>query len=236
MKAVLFGMTGLGNEVFKAILFAGCEIAAVVTPKFDCKFPYYIEEHLDVLARRHGIKVFYDFADLDESCYSNADIVFIASFPKKIPCHIYANARFAFNIHPSLLPNYKGANPYFWVIRNDEELTGISIHNLTDIVDEGSVVLQEKYFIKQAETQGTLRYSLAKLSYCAVLRLLNLIETNSFLPIKFEPNLSKSLFYARKVKYSDRIVSRHINKNDFERILRALYPHPGCIVNKIKSL
>jgi methionyl-tRNA formyltransferase len=185
---------------------------------------------LRVLAERHNVQIFCDESKIDLSSLPNIDIVLVASYPKKIPIACFAEARYAFNVHPSLLPNYRGANPYFWVIRNGESYTGVSIHVLTERVDEGRVLLKYKCAIDEGETQGSLRYKLARLARFGVSNLLELIkDRSSFTSVEVEPEIPRNLVYARKIKDSDRIVDPHTSKSEYDRIYRALYPYPGVL-------
>lgn len=229
MKILLFGMTGLGNEVLKSVMLSGAEVIGVVTQPAFLEFPYYKEEDLIALAERSGVRLILDELELKESFLNKADIILVASYPKKIPVVQFSKARYAFNIHPSLLPNYRGPNPYFWVIKNGEVLTGITIHFLTDKFDAGPVVLRCRYPIKDNETQGTLRYELAKLSRLCVTELLESVKKNTLCAIEDEPKTYKNLVYARKIQEYDRILDPRESTIDAERTIRALTPYPGQI-------
>ena len=59
----------------------------------------------------------------------------------------------AFNVHPSLLPHFRGPNPWYWVLFHGEKETGISIHKLTDSFDAGDVVASLSFPLHPLETQ-----------------------------------------------------------------------------------
>ncbi len=67
------------------------------------------------------------------------------------------------NIHPSLLPRYRGANPYFWVLHNLEETTGVSLHYMDEDLDTGPIIAQEETPIGERDTMGDLFFELARL-------------------------------------------------------------------------
>ena len=71
---------------------------------------------------------------------------FIKSFKYKI-----------LNIHPSLLPKFKGINTYKRVLKNKEKYTGCTVHYVTPKLDSGNIILQKKVLIKKNETENTLR-------------------------------------------------------------------------------
>ncbi len=60
------------------------------------------------------------------------------------------------NLHPSLLPRYRGANPYFWVIRNQETETGVTLHLMDEEFDTGPIVEQKRISLAGDVTVGEL--------------------------------------------------------------------------------
>ena len=60
------------------------------------------------------------------------------------------------NIHPSLLPKYKGLNTHKKAIDNNEKFSGCTVHYVTPLLDSGKIILQKKVRIKKKETQKTL--------------------------------------------------------------------------------
>ncbi|MBO3699046.1 methionyl-tRNA formyltransferase [Roseivirga sp. E12] len=73
------------------------------------------------------------------------DCVFVLTFPWKIPSELLTlPSKGFFNFHYALLPKYKGADPIFWQIKNDEQEGGLTVHLMTEEFDEGPVILQEK--------------------------------------------------------------------------------------------
>ncbi len=60
------------------------------------------------------------------------------------------------NVHPSLLPKYRGPNPYSAVILNEENETGVTLHFMDESFDTGDIVAQKKVSLSEVETMGTL--------------------------------------------------------------------------------
>jgi len=60
------------------------------------------------------------------------------------------------NMHPGILPRYRGIWPEFWKMLNDEEYAGVSIHHLIEKVDAGDVIAQEKFAIEKEDTKLSL--------------------------------------------------------------------------------
>lgn len=78
----------------------------------------------------------------------------------------------ALNIHPSLLPRHRGTAPLIWAIVDGDEVTGVSVHELTEGIDEGPIVVQERLPIHPDDTGYTLQLKAAHLARAAVARLL----------------------------------------------------------------
>ena len=81
---------------------------------------------------------------------------FINKFNKKI-----------INIHPSLLPKFKGLNTYSKVLKNNEKKTGCSVHFVTEKLDSGNIIVQKSFFIEKNDDENNLRFKTQKLEYLA---------------------------------------------------------------------
>ena len=66
------------------------------------------------------------------------------------------------NIHPSLLPKYKGLNTHKRVLINNEKFSGCTIHFVNSKLDSGKIILQKKIKIKKNETESSLKYKILK--------------------------------------------------------------------------
>ena len=71
---------------------------------------------------------------------------FIKSFSHKI-----------INIHPSLLPKFKGLNTHKRVLKSNEKYSGCTVHYVTSKLDSGKIILQKKIFINKDETENSLK-------------------------------------------------------------------------------
>ena len=81
------------------------------------------------------------------------------------------------NIHPSLLPKYKGLNTHRRAIRNNEKFSGCTVHYVSSKLDSGKIILQKKVRIKKDETQKSLTKKILiqehKLYPKAILKIFN---------------------------------------------------------------
>ena len=69
------------------------------------------------------------------------------------------------NIHPSLLPKYKGLNTHTRVIKNKEKFTGSTVHLVTSKLDSGKIILQKKLKILKNDTAKTLEKKILKIEH-----------------------------------------------------------------------
>ena len=166
MRIVLFASPGIiGPYVFMALLQKKMDVVLLVTPP---NHPYGAPADLQIIARQQKIHLISP-SDLNDSGFyqvmheTKPDIIFVATFDKLIPKKICDCAKLgAVNIHPSLLPKYRGACPEFWAIKKGEKETGVSIHYLSDEFDTGRVIAQKKVMIGEKDTVGVLSYTLAQ--------------------------------------------------------------------------
>ena len=77
------------------------------------------------------------------------DAAVVCSFNYKIPKILLESTKDGFlNVHPSMLPKYKGGNPYSRVIMNGETETGVTIHFMDENFDTGDIIAQKAYHIQ----------------------------------------------------------------------------------------
>ena len=79
---------------------------------------------------------------------------FIKKFGKKI-----------INIHPSLLPKFKGLNTFARILKNNEKKTGCTVHYVNEKLDSGNIIAQKSFYINLSDNENTLREKTQKLEY-----------------------------------------------------------------------
>ncbi len=182
MKVVLFAMTGFGNKALDGLLEEHAAVVAIFTRKEKGPFPYYPEENLRDYAERKGIAVFEEFSwqTVEETIRSSKpDLALIATFHKIIPKNVIDSVPLFINLHPSLLPKYKGPRPIEEALANQEKEIGITAHRVTEEVDSGDIALQVKISIQSADSAGSLRKKLAHLAASVTKELLHRIKTSA---------------------------------------------------------
>ena len=69
------------------------------------------------------------------------------------------------NIHPSLLPKYKGLNTHKRVLKNNEKYSGCTVHFVTSKLDSGKIISQKKVLVKRNETEKSLKKKILVLEH-----------------------------------------------------------------------
>lgn len=125
----------------------------------------------------------------------------IMTFSYIIPPAVYDSPSLGFfNVHPSLLPAYRGADPVFQQIKNKEKNTGITIHKLEETPDTGSIVIQEMIPLEDDDTYGILTEKLAELAARLVSVVMKLISYGFSIPAKPQDETKASYFKRQEAK------------------------------------
>ncbi len=168
-RILFWGMYGLFSRIMlAALLDAGCHICGVILPfqgntavsdpiqpllpqpttsQLPMLTPYAAETAVHLAWRNH-IPV-YALQSLKSAAAASflaefqADVACVACFPLRIPPQILTQPRHGFlNVHPSLLPDYRGPAPLFWTLRAGQLKTGVTVHFMDAGLDTGDIALQ----------------------------------------------------------------------------------------------
>ncbi len=147
IKVNLLALTGFGNIALKTLMdYKGnVKIMHLYTRKEKNEFPYYKERNIASLATDLGIDSEYIPCSGKWSIKDSVDINLIVTFHRILKERHLKKALFNINIHPSLLPSYRGPTPTNWMIYNNEKVCGLTAHILTKKIDEGPFILQKSY-------------------------------------------------------------------------------------------
>ena len=168
-KIVYFGNEQLAQgikaktPIFDALLAADYEIAALILPTANTRRPFEIAKK----AAKLNIPVFYtkDTAKLEQIIAdAGADVAVLASYGKIIPESIINTFPCGIiNIHPSLLPKYRGTTPIETALLNNDAETGVSVMRLAKKMDAGDLIAQATVTITPETTKQSLYEQLATL-------------------------------------------------------------------------
>ncbi|MBO4328707.1 MAG: methionyl-tRNA formyltransferase [Bacteroidales bacterium] len=186
MKIVFFGTPEFAASQLEAILSAGYEVAAVVTmpdkpagrgKKLQCS-------EVKKTALEHGLPLLQpeklkdpDF--LQALASYQADLFIVVAF-RMLPTVVWKMPPLGtFNLHASLLPQYRGAAPINHAIINGETETGLTTFFLNEEIDKGAVIMRERIGIRPDETAGELHDALMALGNKVVVETLRQIENHT---------------------------------------------------------
>ena len=122
------------------------------------------------IAKVQGIPVFYS-NELDMSNFIaridelNIDIILVSGFHRILKKELINLPKIGvYNIHPSILPYHRGGTPNRWVIRNGDNVTGVTVHKLTEDVDAGDIVISREIAVTNMMSWGELEEISARAS------------------------------------------------------------------------
>jgi methionyl-tRNA formyltransferase len=132
------------------------------------------------------------------------------------------------NIHPSLLPRYRGASPVAAAILAGDEETGVTIMRMVLALDEGPILSQRRFPIDARDTTGSLTARLAVEGADLLLETLPAYAEGSLQPQPQDPSLSS---YVSMVKKEDGLIDWTLPAIDIWRRVRAYNPWPGAFTH-----
>lgn len=125
----------------------------------------------------------------------------------------------AVNVHPAILPQYRGYHPVPYVLINNEQEHGVTAHIIEETLDSGKIILQKKFGINQFSTLKSLQYQANNIMPKFLKELINKIDTDGF--IFKENDLSKTKIIAKRRIPEDSEIDPEKKLNDIYNEIRA---------------
>ena len=184
LKIVFMGTPEFAVGILDTIIKNNHEVVGVITAadkpagrgqkiKYSAVKEYALENSLPLL-QPTNLK---DPAFLEELKTLNANLQIIVAF-RMLPKLVWEMPKYGtFNLHASLLPNYRGAAPINWAIINGESKTGVTTFYIDDKIDTGAMILSSEIAIDSDENAGQLHDRLMVLGSETVIETIKLIET-----------------------------------------------------------
>lgn len=227
MKVVFFGSSRQVIPILEELRL-NSDLRFVVTTEQGSQdpVPFYCKIHkIDyILAGKSA-----DLIDNVEIMQQMADLGVVADFGIVIPEQTFKQFTFGMiNVHPSLLPKYRGATPVQSAILNGEATTGVTLIQLDQYVDHGPILAQEEEEIKKDDTSKDLYERLFKKGAMMLAKVLQDIQNQS---IKLQQQNENQATFTKMLKREDGFMDLNkllSEKELFERMIRAYYPWPGA--------
>ena len=154
------------------------------------------------------------------------DVGVVVAYGGIIPAWLLSLPPFGFvNVHPSLLPRYRGAAPVERAIMNGASITGVTTIKLNERLDAGDLLLHQEEPIYEDDTAGTLRRRLARMGAALLVDTLDGLEAGS---IEAVPQEEDKATDAPPIRSAEGNVDWQQPAENLDRLVRALNPEPGA--------
>ncbi|MFN8237491.1 MAG: methionyl-tRNA formyltransferase [Chitinophagales bacterium] len=160
----------------------------------------------------------------------NANLFIVVAF-RMLPEVVWQMPEYGtFNLHASLLPQYRGAAPINWAVINGEKETGVTTFFLQQEIDTGNIIFQEKITIEDEDNAGTVHDKLMMVGAQLVLKTVQAIAANSFETISQFSHPASIAPLKHAPKLFKETCQIHWNKNTTEihNLIRGLSPYPAA--------
>ncbi|MBF8458255.1 methionyl-tRNA formyltransferase [Kaistella sp. G5-32] len=238
LKVVFFGTPEFAKSCLEAIHQSAHEVVGVVTvaDKASGRGQKLNQSAVKLFAVENDLAVFQpeklrnpEF--LEEVQKLDADVFVVVAF-RMMPKILFEMPRLGtFNLHASLLPDYRGAAPINYAVINGEKKTGATTFFINEKIDEGNILLQEELEISPTENAGSLHDRLMELGAKLVVKTLDGLAENS-IQEKPQPEVEhpKNAF---KIFKEDTKINWDQNSENVHNFIRGMSPYP-CAFTSLK--
>lgn len=244
LRIIFMGTPEFAVPSLEALVAGGCSIVAVVTAtdKPQGRGQELRGSPVKECALSHNIPVLQPTNLKSEEFVSQlrqyrADLQVVVAF-RMLPEVVWAMPPLGtFNLHASLLPQYRGAAPINWAIINGEKETGLTTFFLRHEIDTGSIIFQEKETIQPDDDAGTLYERLRHKGAGLVLKTVQSVATGTVQPS--EQRIEKNLKAAPKIFKETCQINWGQSAASIRNFVRGLSPYPGAwtiIENKVYKI
>lgn len=233
IRIILFGSSKHSISVLQSLLdIPEYKVVAVVTQpdKPTGRKHILTPTPVKTLALRHNLEVLTP-SDLKSTSFITkiknlkVNLLIVADYRLLIPKEILDISKHGgLNLHPSLLPKYRGSSPAQWAILRGEKISGMTVIKMSEEFDKGKIVAQKIIPLTPTETSE----SFYQKAFNEGAELLKKILPN-YLKGKLELKEQESgeYEYARRLKGGNGKIDWNLPDEKIERLIRAFYPWPG---------
>lgn len=238
MRIVFFGTPDFAVASLAALVDHGYEVVGVVTApdkpagrgqklQPSAVKSYAIEHNLRIL-QPTNLKSEDFISDLRSL---TANIQIVVAF-RMLPEAVWIMPRLGtYNVHGSLLPDYRGAAPINWAIINGETTTGVTFFKLKHEIDTGSILLNRSITIDENETAGEVYHRLMHEGASLLLESLTLIESDDY--ALREQRITENTKHAPKIFKEDCEINWCQSAQSVHNFVRGLSPFP-CAFTRVR--
>lgn len=229
MKVVFCGFGRAGKEcLMQLLLHAQIEASNILVYTHDT------EENKDFVSFLHNLNITFKVSHINKDTaaidHFKPDFLLSVYYRYIISDEILAKVSFrAMNLHPSLLPDYRGCFSSVWAILNGEKRTGVSFHYITSEIDGGNIILQKELPISKGDTAYSLYHKLISLFVQYFLEACNLLFSgNSGLK---QLETGRRRYYSRELPFNGMLKASETEYDLAVRFFKAMYfpPFPNAV-------
>jgi len=235
MKIVFFGTPYFAAEILKHLIQNNIQIVAVVT-QVDKSHRYIPEVKKTALKLLPNTPIIQpekasDLEFIESLKKFDADLFIVAAYGQILKESLLNIPKLdSINIHASLLPKYRGANPIRSAILNGDTQTGITIMKMVKKMDAGDIILKKEVDINDDENFQILEKKLVDLSKDLIIETIKLFKKKKVL---YTPQDESKVSYSSKIKFEDRLIDWNDSAKDIFNKIRAFSLEPGAIAKII---
>lgn len=235
MKIVFMGTPDFAADILQHLIQQNIEVVAVVTvaDKPAGRGQKMHESAVKKVAMEYGLPILQPVKLRDPEFIAQlqsyqADVFVVIAF-RMLPEAVWTMpAKGTFNVHASLLPQYRGAAPINWAVMNNEKESGVTTFLLNHDIDAGAIIAQRKVAISAKETAGTLHDKLCEEGKIIALDTLKMIVNNQINPIDQSNINVADLKMAPKIFKPDCKIDFTQNCEQIDCKVRGLSPYPAA--------
>ncbi|MCX7785659.1 MAG: methionyl-tRNA formyltransferase [candidate division WOR-3 bacterium] len=233
MKVLFWGTSKFGTRSLEAMVQSGYEIIGVVTsPERPSGRGLKMQPSpIKITAQKLNLKIFEPDNPNTNEFYETLrneqiDICVLVAYGFIIkPLLLGLPSKGFVNLHPSLLPKYRGAAPIQRAIMQGEQKTGVTTFFMNERMDAGPIILQAETEIGINETYDELSERLAHIGAEILLQTLNLIKENK---VSVRPQDDNQVTFAPKIKKEECLINWHFSAKTLHNLIRGLSSEPGA--------
>lgn len=233
LRIVFMGTPEFAVPSLNILVENGYDVAAVITApdKPGGRGQQMQKSDVKIAAEKFGLKILQptnlkagEF--IEELRSLNANLQIVVAF-RMLPEMVWSMPSIGtFNLHASLLPQYRGAAPINWAIINGEKETGVTTFFLKHEIDTGNILFQEKEPILPEDDAGTLYVRLMNKGAGLVLKTVKAIESGAYNPQS--QITSQELKHAPKIFRETCMIDWNRKSQEIVNFVRGLTPYPGA--------
>ena len=236
MRIIIFASSEFSLPLLDILNNSNHQLSAIYTqpPSKSGRGMRLRDNVVGIKAKKLNIQLFYpsninNEIEINKFKSLNPDIAIVSAYGQILSSNLLKVPKFGFlNLHPSLLPRWRGAAPIERALMAGDAETGICTIKMVRELDSGPILAKERFVITSNETNTSLSNKLSEIGANQLLKVINNLEFITVIPQK-----SDGITYASKIQKSETRINWNLSGIIVDRLIRSLSEKPGawCIVN-----